>query len=128
MCLSYYLTFKCVVPTTMLPSQAEYVFWLWSSFFIVLFMGTYCSLCHATSKPQDISSRNLPKKQLHTFILFALFSFSHILQTLLPQVVAAFSRRVLVFVALLAFHLVVGQVAGLAVIRVWTHPISAKKI
>ena len=116
-CLSYYVAFSFIVPTTMLPSQAEYVFWLWSSFFLLLFMGTYCSLCHAANKLQ---TGNLSKKIGQTLVLFGVFTFSHIIHAFVPQAVWPFSTRIAFFLILSALHLVIGQFAGQAVIDLWT--------
>lgn len=118
--LSYYLAFAYIVPTTMLPSHAEYVFWLWTSFFLLLFMGTYCHLCHTTNKLQDIPSQSISGKVLQTFVIFCVFTTSHIALTLIPEAVTPFSTRMKFFPALLVLHVLVSQVMGQAVIRVWS--------
>ena len=125
LCLSYYLAFVCVVPTTMLPGQAEYVFWLWSSLFLLLFMGTYCSLCHVASKLQGVPSQNISRKLLQTFSLFAVFTISHVLQTLVPLTAAKFSIRLKTFLYWSALHLVVCQATGWIVILVWSRPCTS---
>ena len=119
LCVSYYLAFS-IVPTTMLPIPAEYVLCLWSNFFILLFMGTYCSLCHITNKVQDVPYQNISKKLLQTFLLYLLLTISHIMQTLIPLAVLYFSTRVRVFLALTMLHVVIGQAVGQAWIRIWS--------
>ena len=124
LCLSYYLAFAGVVPISMLPNQAEYVFWLWSSLFLLLFMGTYCSLCHIAIKLQDAPSQNISRKLLHTLILFLVFTISHTLHLAIPLAVVPFSRRMVVVFVLTFLHAVVGQVIGQVTIYVWTNPVS----
>ena len=118
--LCYYLAFA-VVPTTMLPSNAEYILWLWTSFFLLIFLGAYCRLCHAitASKSQD-PSHNTTKKMNQTFMLFGTFTASHITLLLIPEATSPFLMRMEFLPVLLAIHLVICQVAGLAVIRVWS--------
>ena len=123
LCVSYLLALVYMVPTSMLPSQAEFVFWLWSSFFVLLFLGTYCCLCHLASKLQQAStSQNVTKKLLRTLLLFLVFTVSHLFQAFLPLAIAVFYKRVRVFLVLSVIHLVVSQVTGHAVIRVWSKP------
>ena len=121
LCLSYYLAFAYVVPISMLPSQAEYVFWLWSSLFLLLFMGTYCCFCHVASiRIEGASSPNIPVKLLQSSLLFAVFTISHILHAVIPFAFAPFLRRFAVFTVVSVCHAVLGQATGQMVIYVWT--------
>lgn len=75
LCLCYSAPFLYIVPTTMTPILAEYVFWLWSSFFLLLFIGTYCCLSHVASK-----LATTPHKKLFSMLaLFAVHSTSHLI-------------------------------------------------
>ncbi len=117
LCLAYFISFN-IVPTTMLPSQAEYVFWLWTSFLLLLFMGTYCCLCHAASRK---SCEKLIAKTLLTLVLFVVFTVGHLLHTVLPLAISTENLRLLRGVLIpLALHMIVGQVSGDVIIYVWT--------
>ncbi len=103
LCLSYWISFN-IVPPTMLPNQAQYVFWLWTSFLLLLFMGTYCCLCHAASGK---FCKMLTTKTLLTLVLFVVFTIGHIL----------FHFYNLIIIPL---HLIVSQFSGDVVIHIWT--------
>ena len=115
--VSYTLAYN-IVPITMMPSQAEYVFWLWSNCFLLLIMGLYCYLCHIAGKLHD--NHSFPKKRLRTLALYILFSMSYILVRTVPLHFGPFSTRLKVFSILMVLHLVVSQVAGQWVIHFWT--------
>lgn len=113
--LCYYLAYL-VVPTTMLPAQAEYVFWLWSNFFILILVGLYCYLCHVTGKRSDGHHHNIPRKKLWLLVLYAVFTTSYILLKVVTPIVTPFSKRVKTFFLLLSLHLLVTQATGLLLI------------
>jgi alpha-N-acetylglucosamine transferase len=117
--LSYYLSYK-VVPTTMLPGQAEYVFWLWSNSFILVVVGLYCYLCHSTGKTPGGNHQIVPRKKLWLAILYIVFTFSYILLKAGTPMVMPFSRRVNFFFFFLALHVLVIQVTGLLLIKLLT--------
>ena len=117
--LSYYLAFK-VVPTTILPSHGEYVFWLWSNFFLLIFMGLYCSLCHVTRKRHDNQHLVTFQKKMLTIVLYLVFTASYILLKVVPLAVMPFSLRLKYVVILGIIHVLVCQVAGHKTIRIWT--------
>lgn len=50
--ISYYLAYELIVPTTMMPSQAGYVFLLWSNFFFLTFTRLYHFLCYQLPEKQ----------------------------------------------------------------------------
>lgn len=114
--LSYYFAMH-IVPTTMLSSQAEYTFWLWSSFFILLFMSAYCIPVSAQIDSHHASTQ---RKRLFTLALFLMFSLSHTIVAILPRMVTAFGRRVAVFLVSTVAHLMLGQSLGQLTIRLWT--------
>lgn len=117
--LSYYMAYRFVVPTTMLPSQAEYVFWLWSNFFLLILVGLYCYLCHI-AKRQDNHHHSVPRKKLWMLVLYVTFTASYIMLKVVPPVVTPFSKRVKTFFLLLIIHLIVSQITGLFVVKLWT--------
>ena len=128
--LCYYLSHTLIVPPTMLPGQAEYVFWLWANAFLLIVVGLYYYFCHmtgrnatgrsATGKRLDGHQHNASRKKLWFLILYAIFTLSYILLKVIPPVVVPFSRRVKAFFILLSLHLVVLQLTGLLLIAVWT--------
>ena len=73
---SYFLAFK-MVPSTLMPSQAGYVFWLWSNFFLLIFIGSYCYLCHIAAGLHGNQQPNSSRKKLlqQTFVLYLLFCY-----------------------------------------------------
>ena len=89
--VSYSLAFK-IVPTTMMPSQAEYVFWLWSNFFLLTFISLYCYLCHIAAglraNQQLVSSSS--RKKLRTLTLYLVFTVSYVLVKAVPALVEPF--------------------------------------
>lgn len=117
--LSYYLAYRLVVPTTMLPSQAEYIFWLWSNLFLLIIVGFYCYLCHLTAKRSDNYHHSVPRKKLWMLVLYLIFTVSYILLKVVPPVVTPFSKRVKVFFFLLFLHIVVAQITGLFLVKLW---------
>lgn len=122
--LSYYLAYRLVVPTTMLPSQAEYVFWLWSNFFFLVLIGSYCYLCYIVGKRSD-GYHNISRKKLWMLLLYVIFTVSYILLKVVPPAVKPFSKRVKSFFILLSLHVIVSQIAGLCLNRLWAS--SSKK-
>ena len=114
--VSYYLAMH-IVPTTMLSSQAEYVFWLWTSFFVLLFMGAYCSVSGALVEGNPSNSW---KVKIHLCLLFLVFTASHFLVAFAPCFVDHSIRRLLVFFGLIIVHFMVCQVIGQWAIRTWT--------
>ena len=112
---AYVLAFK-IVPTTMLPAQAEYVFWLWSNSFLLAFVGLYCYLCQSVGK-SDASGR---RKRMLTMALYMMFLTSYVLMRAVPVCIEAFSRRVMAFLVLTAIHLAISQFTGEYLIRLWT--------
>ncbi len=121
LCLSYYLVIAYILPTTMLPSHAEYVFWLWTSLFLLLFIGTYCCLCYATSKILwDAPTQKFCRKLLQTFNFFVVFTISHFVQMFVPLIIEDFATRMKVFLLTMVLHLAIVQVVGQALIRVWS--------
>ena len=117
--LSYYLAFK-VVPTTILPSHGEYVFWLWSNFFLLTFMGLYCYISHVTRIRHDNQHLVTFQKKMLTIMLYLVFTASYILLKVVPLVVMPFSLRLKYFVILAIIHVLVCQVAGHKAIQIWT--------
>ena len=119
--VSYSLAFK-IVPTTMMPSQAEYVFWLWSNFFLLTFISLYCYLCHIAAglraNQQLVSSSS--RKKLRTLTLYLVFTVSYVLVKAVPALVEPFWWRVKVFCVLVVVHVLVSQVTGQWVIGMWT--------
>lgn len=118
--LSYYLAYRLIVPMTMLPSQAEYVFWLWSNFFLLVLMGLCCYLCHVTNKLHENYHHSSSRKKLKTLFLYVIFSISYILVKVVPPAVKPFSKRVYVFFILLSIHVFVGHMTGQWVIQIWS--------
>ena len=114
--ISYKLAMH-TVPTTMLSNQAEYAFWLWSSFFILLFMGAYCFPANALL---DNHANGTQRRKLQTLALFLVFSLSHTLVAVLPRLVTTFGHRVTIFIVSALLHLMVSQIVGQWVIRAWT--------
>lgn len=114
--LAYYLAFTTVVPTIMLPSLAEYVFWLWTSFFLLLLMGVYCFLAgmHANTE------KRLMNKVFQSFVLYAVLTISHIAQLVVQTSIATVYDKPVVFIILTVIHALVGQVTGEMTILVWT--------
>ena len=117
--ISYSLAFK-IVPTTMMPSQAEYVFWLWSNCFLVILFGFYCYLCHITGKLRDNHHHSFPRKKLQTLSLYIIFAISYILVKLVPPHMEPLSRRIMSFFVLVMVHLAVSHVTGQFLIQLWT--------
>lgn len=118
--LCYYLSYSFVVPTTMMPGQAEYVFWLWANSFLLTVVGLYSYLCHITGKRPDGHHQNISRKRLWFLVLYVAFTLSYILLKVVPPVVVPFSKRVKAFFILLSLHLVVLQVTGLLLVVLWT--------
>ena len=118
---SYFLAFK-MVPTTLMPSQAGYVFWLWSNFFLLIFISSYCYLCHITACLHGNQQPNSSRKKLlqQTFVLYLLFAISCIVVMVVPGLVEPFWWRVKVFCVLVVVHVLVSQVTGQWVIGMWT--------
>ena len=118
LCCSYFLAFE-VVPTTLMPSQAGYVFWLWSNLFLLIFIGSYCYLCYVVhGNQQPNSSRKKLLKQ--SFVLYLVFTISCIVVMVVPALVEPFWWRVKVFCVLVVVHVLVSQVTGQWVIGMWT--------
>lgn len=114
----YYLAFL-FVPTTMLSIQAEYVFWLWSSLFLWLIMGTYC---YFTSMLLDSHPSTIQQRKLFSSAMFAVFSLTHFMVAFLPRLAGPFRHRFLISLLSAAAHLMACQVVGLRVILAWTRP------
>lgn len=117
--LSYLLAVE-VVPTTMLPSQAQYVFWLWSNFFLLLLIGSYCYLCHVAGKLRDNFHHSFPRKKLQSLALYVIFTLSFVVFMVVPPCVFPFSRRVMAYIVLTVVHLAVSHVTGQCLILLWT--------
>ena len=117
---SYYLAYN-VVPTTILPSHGEYVFWLWSNFFLHIFMGLYCYLCHVARNRHDNQHLCALQKTMWSLLLYLVFTVSYILLRVVPLVMTLFSQRIKYVVALSVIHIVVSVVAGQRVISVWNN-------
>lgn len=115
---SYFLTYKFIVPSTMIPSHAKYVFSLWSQSFFVIFFGTYCYLCHTASN----GSQTVSRKKKHTLKLYIMFLASYILLGIVPPMVEPFSMRLISVLVLAIVHIWICQVAGGLVIRMWSGP------
>ncbi len=112
-CLSYYLAMN-MIPTAMLSCQAEYAFWLWTSFFVLLFTGTYCFLASALMDDCHAGSC-LQQNKLYA-VLFSVFSVNHALWWFLPLLVMPFIQRFLICLASAIVHLMVSQVIGQCVV------------
>ena len=110
--LSYYLSFR-TVPETMEPRQAEYVFWLWSNFFMLFFSSIIFQFYHF-SKTLDggFYSRASPGGRKQLFAFCFLYPFSYILLKVIPLFVHSFNKRMATFVFLLAVHLTSAHIAG----------------
>ena len=119
--LSYYLAYR-IVPTTMIPGQGEYVFWLWSNFLLAIFMGLYCYMCHVTGKRYDSNHNGVFRKKVQTLVCYIVFVVSYIPVKVVVPASSPFSRRVNVFFVLLAIHIVVSQISGYWIISLWTKP------
>ena len=121
LCCSYFLAFK-MVPTTLMPSHAGYVFWLWSNFFLLTFIGSYCYLCHIAAGLHGNQQPNSSRKKLQqqTFVLYLLFAISYIVVMVVPGLVQPFWWRVKVFCVLVVVHVLVSQVTGQWIIGMWT--------
>ena len=115
--LSYVLTYQYIVPTTMIPSQAEYVFWLWSNFFLLVFFGLYCCTCHAAAKQGGAS---IPRKIRLSVMVYLVFVSSCVLLKVVPPTVAPFSKRLIATLVFLSIHVVVSHKCGQYLIQTWT--------
>ena len=113
--LAYYL-----IPTAMLPNQAEFAFWLWSNFFLFVFFGFYCHFSYIASKLSDNSHYSIPRKKLVTFVLYLVYIVSYILIKVLVPAVHPFGRRVRVFLIVMALHIAVCQFVGQKIIQIWS--------
>ncbi len=126
--LSYYLAFQCIVPTTMIPSQAEYVFWLWSNFFLVTFLGFYCYFCRIIISTKHNDLYQIPcnvwnvRKFWWTLLLYFVFVSSYVLLKVIPPVVSPLSNRLVVVILLLGIHIVVSHICGQYAVGIWTRP------
>ena len=117
--LSYSFAHGIIVPTTMIPSQAEYVFWLWSNSLLVILMCLHCNLCYARTEKDVCNYCSVSSKKLKTLCLYCLFTFSYILVKVVPPLVTPFSWRVEVFLIFLCIHFVTAQIIGLMIIHMW---------
>ena len=113
--LSYYLSFL-IVPETMEPSQAEYVFWLWSNFFLVILV---CIILHFyyTTEISDSSGRNLSGNKLNLFIYCFMYLFSYLLLKVVPPFVYPFDKRAVTIIIFVAVHLICAHMAGTRILR-----------
>jgi alpha-N-acetylglucosamine transferase len=114
--LSYYLAYQ-VVPTTMLPGQAEFVFWLWSNCFIVIVVSLYRYMFHISEKKPGGNHQGIPRKKLWLAILYVLFALSYTLLKVVTPMVMPFSKRAKVFFLLTTLHVVVTQATGMLLIK-----------
>lgn len=117
--LCYYMAYR-IVPTTMIPGQGEYVFWLWSNFLLAVFMGLYCYLCHVTGKRYDSNYNGVFRKKVQTLVCYVAFVASYIPLKVVVPTSSPFFRRVKMFFTLLAIHIAVSQIVGYWIISVWT--------
>ena len=114
--LSYFITFKFIVPSTMLPSQAEYAFWLWSNTLLVIMVGV---CCYFAGKRTMHDCHTISRKKLKTFAMYCGFTLSYVSVKILPPLVSPFPQRVVVCFLLLCFHFVTAHIVGLIVLRLW---------
>ena len=105
-----------------MPSQAGYVFWLWSNFFLLTFISSYCYLCHIAAGLHSNQQPNSSRKKLlqQTFMLYLVFAVSCIVVMVVPGLVEPFWWRVKVLCVLVVVHVLVSQVMGQWVIGMWT--------
>lgn len=116
LCLSYFFSFN-LVPSTMLRGQAEYVFWLWTSFFLYIFFATYCGLCHAARG----KSCYMPASKIAlTLILFVVFTASHILQVTAPPSLQGTKWHIKEVFLPLVLQFLTCQICGELLIYAWT--------
>ena len=115
--LSYFLTYKFIVPSTMVPSHAKYVFSLWSQMLLVIFFGTYCRLCHLSNNGGQTV---VPRKKM--LKLYTIFLASYIILGIVPPIVQTFYMRLIAAIVLAIVHILVCQVVGQRVIRMWSGP------
>lgn len=115
--LSYFLAYSFVVPTTIIPSQGEYVFWLWSNALLVILVATYICFYYLTG--MRTVCEGFPRRKLKTLVLYGLFTLSYMSAKILPPLLSPFLWRLKIFIVLLCIHLITAHVTGLLVIRLW---------
>ena len=115
--ISYYFAFL-TVPTAMVPSKAEYVFWLWSNFFLCLCFSCYCYCGHALRKPRRKHGHH--GRVLASCFLYAVYILTYVLLKIVPQYMHPFKTRLIGFAVLLVIHIFVSNRVGRHIIWIWS--------
>ena len=118
--LSYFLTHKFIVPHTMIPTPAKYVFTLWSQSLVMVLFATYCAFCRVANS----SKNQISRKKIKTLKLYAIYLVGYCLFAFVTPFVWPPMLRLLSFFMLAILHVIITQVVGQKVIRLWAGPRS----
>ena len=135
--LSYYFTFK-LIPTTLMPNQAEVLLFLWSCSIYFTFLGLYAFIIHALGTVKglcdpvhslnltarlDSAMRHGRKHRLRrrwTLVLFLMYFSTFILLRIIPRFIHLFKTRVCTTLILLVVHLFVSCKVGHDIMQLWS--------
>ncbi len=126
--LSYGLSFE-TVPETVEPSEGEYVFWLWSNFFLVSLSSIIFQLyISRNTSDNDFCLRASIGNKRQLLACSFLYLFSYLVFKVIPPFVHPFSKRAVIFLVLFAVHLLASHIAGTRILKVLVRQTKRMKL